>query len=102
MRFKVFVLGRAALFLAVVLLLAYLVMVLWNAVATSALTAVRPIDYIHALGLLVLSRILFGGFRGAPGWHRRRQWEKWQAMTPEERESFRGRMGSCRPSSTRE
>ena len=102
MRLKVFVLGRAALFMAVVLLLAYFVMALWNAVATSAFTAARPIDYIHALGLLVLSRILFGGFRGAPGWHRRRQWEKWQAMTPEERESFRGRMRSCRPSSARE
>jgi hypothetical protein len=102
MRFKVFVLGRAALFLVAIPLLAYFVMVLWNAVATSAFTAARPVDYVHALGLLVLSRILFGGFRGAPGWHRRRQWEKWQAMTPEERESFRGRMNSCRPSSTRE
>lgn len=102
MRFKVFVLGRAALFLAAVPLLAYFVMLLWNAVATNAFTAARPIDYVHALGLLVLSRILFGGFRGAPGWHRRRQWEKWQAMTPEERESFRGRMGASRCSSTRE
>jgi hypothetical protein len=35
MRFKVFVLSRAALFLAAVPLLAFFVMVLWNAVATS-------------------------------------------------------------------
>ena len=96
MRFKVFVLSRAVLFLAAVPFLAFIVMLLWNAVATSAFTAARPLDYVHALGLLVLSRILFGGFRGAPGWHRRRQWEKWQAMTPEERESFRGRMGAAR------
>ena len=102
MRFKVFVLSRAVLFLAAVPLLAFVVMQLWNAVATTAFTAARPLDYAHALGLLVLSRILFGGFRGTPGWHRRRQWEKWQAMTPEERESFRGRMDSCRPSSARE
>ncbi len=101
MRFKVFVLSRAVLILAAIPLLAYLVMLLWNAVATSAFTAARPLDYVHALGLLVLSRILFGGFRGAPGWHRRRQWEKWQAMTPEERESFRGRMDAGRCSSTR-
>ena len=96
MRFKVFVLSRAVLFLAAVPFLAFIVMLLWNAVATSAFTAARPLDYVHALGLLVLSRILFGGFRGSPGWHRRRQWEKWQAMTPEERESFRGRMGAAR------
>jgi hypothetical protein len=96
MRFKVFVLSRAVLFLAAVPFLAFIVMLLWNAVATSAFTAARPLDYVHALGLLVLSRILFGGFRGTPGWHRRRQWEKWQAMTPEERESFRGRMGAAR------
>jgi hypothetical protein len=102
MRFKVFFLGRAVLFLAAVPLLAYFVMLLWNAVATAAFMAARPLDYIHALGLLILSRILFGGFRGAPGWHRRRQWEKWQAMTPEERESFRGRMQSARSSCTPE
>jgi len=42
-----------------------------------------------------LSRILFGGFRGHGGWHRRRQFAKWQAMTPEEREKFmrRGHWG---------
>jgi hypothetical protein len=102
MRLKVFVLGRAAWLLAAVPLLAYVVKLLWNAVATSAFTGARPVDYLQALGLLILSRILFGGFRGPPGWHRRRQWEKWQAMTPEERESFRGRMDSPQHSSTGE
>jgi hypothetical protein len=49
----------------------------------------RLIDFWHALGLLVLSRILFGGFRGhGGGWRERRHWRKWQAMTPEEREQF--------------
>jgi hypothetical protein len=46
--------------------------------------------------LLVLSRILFGGFRGHGGWrgrmhghrHGHERWAKWQAMTPEEREQF--------------
>jgi hypothetical protein len=102
MRIKVFVLSRAVLLLSAVPLFAFFVMLLWNSVATGAFTGARPIDYVHALGLLVLSRILFGGFRGAPGWHRRRQWEKWQAMTPEERESFRGRMGCTRHTNTRE
>ncbi|MEO8132108.1 MAG: hypothetical protein ABJF23_03980 [Bryobacteraceae bacterium] len=46
----------------------------------------------QALGLLVLSRILLGGFRGWPGHRRRwghRMRERWDAMTPEEREKFR-------------
>jgi hypothetical protein len=38
--------------------------------------------------LLILSRILFGGFRGHGGWRARRHWRKWDAMTPEERERF--------------
>ena len=92
MRFKARFLGRAILLAAAAAILAFFVMLLWNAVAISAFAGARPLDYVHALGLLVLSRILFGGFRGPPGWHRRRQWEKWQAMTPEEREAFRGRM----------
>jgi len=102
MWFRARFLGRGILVLAAVALLAFFVMVLWNAVATGAFTGARPIDYLHALGLLVLSRILFGGFRGAPGWHRRRQWERWQAMTPEEREAFRGRMDCGRRAGTRE
>jgi hypothetical protein len=102
MSFKARVLGRAILLLAAAAILAFFVMVLWNAVATGAFTGARPIDYVHALGLLVLCRILVGGFRGAPGWHRRRQWEKWQAMTPEERQAFRGRMDCVRGAGTRE
>jgi len=48
--------------------------------------------------LLVLSRILFGGFRGHGRWHGRRHWQKWQAMTEEERALFhRGASGPRRP-----
>jgi hypothetical protein len=61
------------------------VMVLWNLVVPGVFTGSHAIDYPHALGLLVLSRILFGGFRGRGGWGRHR-WEKWAAMSPEERE----------------
>jgi hypothetical protein len=49
------------------------------------------------LGILVLNRILFGGFH--PGWHmywRRRMMERWEQVTPEEREKFRqGMRGRC-------
>ncbi len=53
------------------------------------------IGFWQALGLLVLSRIFFGGFRGFPG--RRRRWghhmrRRWEQMTPEEREKFQQRM----------
>lgn len=68
-------------------------MALWNAVIPDLFIGARQIDYAHALGLLVLCRILFGGFRGGGhfGWHGRRHWAKWEAMTPEERDQLRQR-----------
>jgi len=92
MRWRARFLGKAVLVLAVVALAAAVVMELWNTVVTGALTGAHPLDYAHALGLLVLCRLLFGGFRGRSGWHRAR-WEKWQAMTPEEREAVSRRWG---------
>ncbi len=82
--------GRAALMIAAVAALGAVVMLLWNAIVPALFGAALPIDYLHALGLLILSRILFGGFRGRGGWHGhgRRHWAKWQAMTPEERQQF--------------
>ena len=66
-------------------------MSLWNWLMP-ALFGLRAITFWQALGLLVLSRILLGGFRGRPGhsmhW-RRRMHERWEQMTPEERENFR-------------
>jgi hypothetical protein len=74
-------------------LLGFIVMLLWNAVMPAIFVGSRSMDYPHALGLLVLSRILFGGFRGRGGWHRRRRWRRWEAMTPEEREQFKKTTG---------
>jgi chromate transport protein ChrA len=77
--------------------LGFVVMNLWNWLAP-ALFAGRTITFWQALALLVLSRILFGGFRGRPRHHIawRRGLERWQAMTPEEREKFRqGWRGGC-------
>jgi hypothetical protein len=59
----------------------------------------RQITFWQALGILALCRILFGGFRGH-GFHRssvrRRMAERWEHMTPEERERFRqGMRGRC-------
>ncbi len=52
----------------------------------------RQVTFWQALGLLALCRILFGGFglHGSPGSNvRRRMAERWEHMTPEERERFR-------------
>ena len=76
-----------ALFLALV---GYLVMTLWNWLIPGIFGA-KPIDFVQAVGLLVLSRLLLGGFRGfghRMHW-RHRMHERWARMTPEEREKFR-------------
>lgn len=78
----------------------FVVMSLWNALMP-AIFAVRAIGFWQALGLLVLSKILFGGFRphtgGGPHW-RRRMMQRWEQMTPEEREKFkRGMRRGCGP-----
>ncbi len=81
-------------------LFTFVVMRLWNWL-TPALFGWHLITFWQALGLLVLSKILFGGFRGGPhrNWNwRGRMFERWEQMTPEERENFRERMRSrCGP-----
>ena len=68
---------------------------LWNWLLPP-LFGLSQITFWQALGILLLSRILFGGF----GLHgsgrsnfRRRMAERWERMTPEERERFR--QGMC-------
>jgi hypothetical protein len=70
----------------------WIVMLLWNNVLAQVVH-VSIVNFWQALGLLVLSKILFGGFRGAR-WGRN-EWKKgmmkrWDGMTPEEKEKFRG------------
>jgi hypothetical protein len=85
----------AVLFIAIAGLL---VMRLWNWLAPD-LFGLHAIGFWQAVGLLILSKILFGGFRGRPGpylYWRRRMMERWEQMTPEEREKFRQEMrGRC-------
>jgi len=78
----------------------YVVMSLWNWLLP-ALFGMHTITYWQALGVLVLSKILFGGLRprGGPAmFWRHRMGERWAQMTPEEREKFRaGLRGRCGP-----
>jgi hypothetical protein len=67
------------------------VMHLWNWLLPM-LFGWRQITFWQALGLLVLCRILFGGWGGHGSDHSRsrRRWaDRWDRMTPEEREKFR-------------
>ncbi len=79
-----------------------LVMHLWNWLLP-ALFQWPQITLWQALGLLILCRILFGGhgFHGPRSHVRRRMAERWEQMTPEEREKvrqgFRGRCGPFEP-----
>ena len=73
----------------------FVVMRLWNWL-TPALFGWHEINFWQALGILILSKILFGGFRGHGGPHRHwrhRLMERWAQMTPEEREKLRQSMG---------
>lgn len=78
-------------------LLGFVVMWLWNWLMP-ALFGLHKIGYWQAVGLFFLSKLLFGGFRGGQGhrmhW-RKRMMERWEHMTPEEREKFRDSMRGC-------
>jgi len=96
MGFRLRVLAKVLLVLVVIAVLGWMVMALWNWVIPALFIGGRTIDYAHAVGLLVLSRILFGGFRGHGGWRGRRHWRRWEQMTPEEREQFqKGSSSGC-------
>jgi hypothetical protein len=75
---------------AFVAALSLVVMLLWNALIPS-LFAGPVLGFWQAVGLLVLCRILFGGFRphGHHGWRQRAWRQRWHRMTPEERDRFR-------------
>jgi len=80
----------AAVFLAA---LGFVVMSLWNWLIPALFNG-PVIGFGEAVGLLVLSKILFGRFgaRFGGGHWRRRMQERWAQMTPEEREKFRDGM----------
>jgi len=73
----------------------FLVMLLWNAIIPEAIPSINRLNYWQATGLLLLCRILAGGFRkpagrfyggpaGGPYWR-----EKMAGMSEEEKQKFR-------------
>jgi sugar phosphate permease len=88
-------LGFLLIGVAAIALFSFIVMSLWNAILVPLLH-ISVINFWQSLGVLALSKILFGGFRG-PWWGRHNYThtygkgmrEKWQNMSPEEREKFK-------------
>ena len=75
----------------------FVVMSLWNWLVP-ALFGRPTISFAEAIGLFILAKLLFGGFRGGVGpghYWRRRMHERWEQMSPEERERFRAGMRKC-------
>lgn len=66
----------------------WVVMMLWNATLVPA-TGAAVISFWQAMGLLVLSRILVGGFGGGGRGRGAHRQNKWAQMTPEEKEQFK-------------
>lgn len=84
---------RIAIFIVLgVVVFGFIVEGLWN-VLMPPIFRWQTITFWQAIGLLLLSKILFGGFhRHGPGgrshW-KHRMTERWEHMTPEDREKFR-------------
>jgi hypothetical protein len=84
----------AAMFVVFAGAASWIVMYLWNTILAD-LTSIKPISFWKAAGLLVLSKIIFGGFGG-----RKKRWknskskhwrEKWMNMSGEERQEAKSR-----------
>lgn len=72
--------------IAGVAVLSLAVMWLWNGLMPSLFSGVQTISYCEALGLLLLSRLLFGHF---PCGHRHGMHRHPHGLTPEEREAMK-------------
>jgi len=93
-------------------LLGFVVMSLWNWILPE-LFSVSKITFLQALGILALSKILFGGFKGwrkgchgscgcttgtgegHKGYWKRKWEEKLATMSPEEKEKFKESYKKC-------
>jgi hypothetical protein len=86
--------GKMILWVAVLAtVLGGLTMLLWNALVPSLFHG-PEITYVQALGMLLLARVLVGGWGRHPGAWRHDRWrsrmrEHYAHLTPEEREKMR-------------
>lgn len=92
---QTFKMNRTAIFIVPIIILfglTFIVMWLWNAILPETIY-VKTITYWQAMGILILSKILFGGFskcgRHAPNFKKRQFINKMKSMSPEERIKFK-------------
>jgi hypothetical protein len=86
MSFRAVVLRKVPLLLIAIAVLGWIVMTLWNWIIPHLFVGTHTIDYARAIGLLVLCRVLVGGFRG----HRdHKPWRRWKRMTALESDQLR-------------
>jgi hypothetical protein len=101
----------ALLVILAVLAIGFVVMYLWNWLVPS-LFGGPMISFFQALGILILCKILFGGFKkghhhchkcGEGGWKKHGNWKqhlkeklesKMATMSPEEKEKFKKKFGN--------
>lgn len=70
---------------------------LWNGLMP-AIFRLPAITFWQALGLFLLSRLLFGRFGGWGNRMRKARFARgWSSLTPDERDRFRHAMGPCGP-----
>lgn len=90
---KAAIINTILLFLLMFMLISFVLMLLWNWLMPGVF-GFAMINYYQALGLLLMSKILFGG----EGFYFKRKWKnawgmhmqrKMESMSPEERELFR-------------
>ena len=80
----------APIFLAALAVIGLITMLLWNNLLPP-IFHLPQISYWQAVGLLILSRLLFGFQSRWGGFHNHRMGhlrEKWEHMNPQEREEF--------------
>lgn len=91
------------LILAAFVAFGYITMYLWNWLMP-LIFHLPEITFWQTIGLLILSRLLLGGFKGRRRHDhdhcKRHMHKKWENMTPEQREQFRQHMHSYRPTWT--
>jgi hypothetical protein len=76
-----------------ILVFGFAVMYLWNALVP-AVFGLGIITFWQAIGIFILSKILFGGFHGGHGGNRFHRHgkdirERWMHLSPEEKEKMR-------------
>lgn len=92
------VIGILCMAIIGVLFIGGIVMLLWNALMPD-IFHLREINFWQALGLFILAKLFFSGFRGGPRFKNKRDnlREAWTKMTPEQQEKFRQEWGRrCR------